>query len=39
MLDCLRKQCGHTSLLDIWKWALQVTSGMAYLESQRCIHR
>jgi serine/threonine protein kinase len=27
------------SVSEIWKWALQVTTGMAYLESQRCIHR
>ncbi|CAL8110546.1 unnamed protein product [Orchesella dallaii] len=39
LLDYLRKQCGHVSILDMWRWAIQVSAGMAYLESQRCIHR
>ncbi|KAG8239049.1 hypothetical protein J437_LFUL016686 [Ladona fulva] len=39
LLDYLRKQCRHTPLTTLWDYALQVATGMAYLESKRFIHR
>ncbi|XP_053685378.1 activated Cdc42 kinase Ack [Sabethes cyaneus] len=39
LLDTLRKQCRCTSLPLIWNWAVQVATGMAYLESKRFLHR
>ncbi|XP_055598876.1 activated Cdc42 kinase Ack [Uranotaenia lowii] len=39
LLDTLRKQCKNTSLATIWNWAVQVATGMAYLESKRFLHR
>ncbi|EDS44029.1 kinase protein [Culex quinquefasciatus] len=39
LLDTLRKQCKNTSLPTIWNWAVQVSTGMAYLESKRFLHR
>ncbi|XP_055531416.1 activated Cdc42 kinase Ack [Wyeomyia smithii] len=39
LLDTLRKQCRSTSLPLIWNWAVQVATGMAYLESKRFLHR
>lgn len=37
--DYLRKQCGHIAITDLWEYALQVSTGMEYLEKKRCIHR
>ncbi|KAG4068113.1 hypothetical protein HA402_001538 [Bradysia odoriphaga] len=39
LLDTLRKQCKHTPLPLVWNWAVQVATGMAYLESKRFLHR
>ncbi|XP_058826658.1 activated Cdc42 kinase Ack isoform X2 [Topomyia yanbarensis] len=39
LLDTLREQCRNTSLPLIWNWAVQVATGMAYLESKRFLHR
>ncbi|XP_023723093.1 uncharacterized protein LOC111872982 isoform X4 [Cryptotermes secundus] len=39
LLDYLRKQCQHTPVTTLWDYALQVATGMAYLESKRFIHR
>ncbi|KAK7794773.1 hypothetical protein R5R35_004117 [Gryllus longicercus] len=39
LLDFLRKQCQHTPVTTLWDYALQVATGMAYLESKRFIHR
>ncbi|XP_015605227.1 tyrosine-protein kinase sid-3 [Cephus cinctus] len=39
LLDYLRKQCGHISVLTLCNYALQVTTGMAYLEAKRFLHR
>ncbi|XP_069685930.1 activated Cdc42 kinase Ack [Periplaneta americana] len=39
LLDYLRKQCQHTPITTLWDYALQVATGMAYLESKRFIHR
>lgn len=39
LLDYLRKQCCRISLLKIYDYALQVATGMQYLESKRFIHR
>ncbi|KAJ6646382.1 Activated Cdc42 kinase Ack [Pseudolycoriella hygida] len=39
LLDTLRKQCKHTPLPLIWNWAVQLATGMAYLESKRFLHR
>lgn len=39
LLDYLRKQCGHISILQLCNYALQVATGMAYLESKRFLHR
>lgn len=37
--DYLRKQCGHIMITDLWEYALQIATGMEYLEKKRCIHR
>ena len=37
--DYLRKKCGHIMITDLWEYALQVATGMEYLEKKRCIHR
>lgn len=37
--DYLRKQCGHILITDLWEYALQIATGMEYLEKKRCIHR
>lgn len=39
LLDYLRKQCTEISLMRIYDYALQVATGMQYLESKRFIHR
>merc|ERR1719422_2565593 len=39
LIDFMHKQCGHVPITMIWDFALQVASGMAYLESTRYIHR
>lgn len=39
LLDYLRKQACKISLLKIYDYALQVATGMQYLESKRFIHR
>ncbi|KAK0175437.1 hypothetical protein PV327_009188 [Microctonus hyperodae] len=39
LLDYLRKQCGHISVLTLCDYALQVATGMAYLEAKRFLHR
>lgn len=39
LLDTLRKQCKHTPLQTLWNWAVQMATGMSYLESMRCLHR
>lgn len=39
LLDMLRKQCKQTPLPLVWNWAVQVATGMAYLESKRFLHR
>ncbi|XP_046389699.1 activated Cdc42 kinase Ack isoform X2 [Ischnura elegans] len=39
LLDYLRKQCRHTPLTTLWDYAVQVATGMAYLETKRFIHR
>ncbi|XP_047111366.1 activated Cdc42 kinase Ack isoform X1 [Schistocerca piceifrons] len=39
LLDYLRKQCQHMSITTLWEYAVQVATGMAYLESKRFIHR
>lgn len=39
LLDYLRKQCSQISILKIYDYALQVATGMQYLESKRFIHR
>ncbi|XP_046483431.1 activated Cdc42 kinase Ack [Neodiprion pinetum] len=39
LLDYLRKQCGHMSVLTLCNYALQVATGMAYLETKRFLHR
>lgn len=37
--DRLRKECGNTSVFLLHDYAIQIASGMAYLESKRLIHR
>ncbi|XP_026273793.2 activated Cdc42 kinase Ack isoform X2 [Frankliniella occidentalis] len=39
LLDYLRKQCEHIPITVLWNYALQVATGMAYLETKRYIHR
>lgn len=39
LLDYLRKQCHHVAITTLMDYALQVSKGMAYLESKRLIHR
>ncbi|XP_033207301.1 activated CDC42 kinase 1 isoform X2 [Belonocnema kinseyi] len=39
LLDYLRKQCSHISVLTLCNYALQVATGMAYLEAKRFLHR
>lgn len=39
ILDMLRKNCKNTPLPVIWNWAVQVATGMAYLENKRFLHR
>ncbi|XP_057335774.1 activated Cdc42 kinase Ack isoform X1 [Microplitis mediator] len=39
LLDYLRKQCGHILVLTMCDYALQVATGMAYLEAKRFLHR
>lgn len=39
LLDLLRKQCKRTSLPNIWTWAVQISTGMEYLETKRFLHR
>ena len=35
LIDFLHKQCGHVPITMIWDFAIQIASGMAYLESAR----
>lgn len=39
LLDYLRKQCEHMPITTLWNYALQVATGMAYLENKRYVHR
>lgn len=39
LLDYLRKQGGRISVLTLCNYALQVATGMAYLEAKRFLHR
>ncbi|XP_043466888.1 serine/threonine-protein kinase par-1 [Leptopilina heterotoma] len=39
LLDYLRKQCSHISVNTLCNYALQVATGMAYLEAKRFLHR
>lgn len=39
LLDTLRKNCKHTSVMVIWEWACQMATGMSYLEQKRFLHR
>lgn len=39
LLDYLRQQCGKISILMLCNYALQVATGMAYLEAKRFLHR
>ncbi|XP_055854029.1 activated Cdc42 kinase Ack [Episyrphus balteatus] len=39
LLDTMRKQCKHTPLRNIWIWSVQISTGMAYLEHKRFLHR
>ncbi|XP_075237190.1 activated Cdc42 kinase isoform X2 [Lycorma delicatula] len=39
LLDYLRKQCTQLSITVLWDYALQVATGMSYLETKRFIHR
>ncbi|KAG5869453.1 hypothetical protein JTB14_027316 [Gonioctena quinquepunctata] len=39
LLDFLRKQCEHTPVPMLCEYAIQVATGMAYLESKRFLHR
>lgn len=37
--DRLKKECGHTPIDLLHHYAIQISSGMSYLESKRLIHR
>ncbi|XP_011339343.1 uncharacterized protein LOC105280462 isoform X2 [Ooceraea biroi] len=39
LLDYLRQQCSRISILTLCNYALQVATGMAYLEAKRFLHR
>lgn len=39
LIDYLRKQCAHISIVRLGEYAIQIANGMAYLESKRFIHR
>ncbi|XP_060828965.1 receptor tyrosine-protein kinase erbB-3-like [Bombus pascuorum] len=39
LLDYLRKQCSQISVLTLCNYALQVVTGIAYLEANRFLHR
>ncbi|XP_072744786.1 uncharacterized protein Ack [Anoplolepis gracilipes] len=39
LLDHLRQQCSRISILTLCNYALQVATGMAYLEAKRFLHR
>ncbi|XP_077272538.1 activated Cdc42 kinase isoform X1 [Temnothorax americanus] len=39
LLDYLRQQCDRISILTLCNYALQVATGMAYLEAKRFLHR
>ncbi|XP_013107988.2 activated Cdc42 kinase Ack [Stomoxys calcitrans] len=39
LLDTLRKQLKQTPLTTIWNWSVQISTGMAYLEHKRFLHR
>ncbi|XP_014230636.1 activated CDC42 kinase 1 isoform X2 [Trichogramma pretiosum] len=39
LIDYLRKQCGNMSVLKLSDYALQVATGMAYLEDKHILHR
>lgn len=39
LVDYLRKQCAHTPITSLCEYAMQISNGMAYLESKRFIHR
>ncbi|KAL6268080.1 hypothetical protein P5V15_001169 [Pogonomyrmex californicus] len=39
LLDYLRQQCGRISILTLCNYALQVATGMVYLEAKRFLHR
>ncbi|XP_051990302.1 tyrosine kinase, non-receptor, 2b isoform X1 [Xyrauchen texanus] len=39
MLDRLRKNLGHFLISTLCQYAIQISNGMAYLESKRFIHR
>ncbi|XP_014483921.1 PREDICTED: uncharacterized protein LOC106749216 [Dinoponera quadriceps] len=39
LLDYLRQQCSRISVLTLCNYALQVATGMAYLEAKRFLHR
>ena len=39
LIDYLHKQCAHVPINVTWEFAIQISKGMAYLESKRFIHR
>ncbi|XP_055691776.1 activated Cdc42 kinase Ack [Lutzomyia longipalpis] len=40
LLDTLHtRTLKHLSLMHIWRWAVEVATGMAYLETRRILHR